>query len=73
MNHAIAIDSLSTYLSEVKQFPLLSKEQEYELATRYHENDDLEAARALITANLRFVVKIALEYKSYGVGLKDLI
>jgi RNA polymerase sigma-32 factor len=53
--------------------PILSPEEEFELALRYREKADSEAAHRLITSNLRFVVKIALEYKNYGLKLLDLI
>jgi RNA polymerase sigma-32 factor len=66
-------NSLETYLVQINQFPLLSQEEEFKLAVRYRKYDDIEAAHKLITSNLRFVVKIAFEYKSYGVKLLDLI
>ena len=66
-------NSLETYLVQINQFPLLSQEEEFKLAVKYRKYDDIEAAHKLITANLRFVVKIAFEYKSYGVKLLDLI
>ncbi|HUL30320.1 MAG TPA: RNA polymerase sigma factor RpoH [Thermodesulfobacteriota bacterium] len=66
-------NSLETYLVQINQFPLLSQEEEFKLAVKYRKYDDIEAAHKLITANLRFVVKVAFEYKSYGVKLLDLI
>jgi len=66
-------NSLETYLVQINQFPLLNQEEEFKLAVRYRKYDDIEAAHRLITSNLRFVVKIAFEYKSYGVKLLDLI
>ena len=66
-------NSLDTYLIQINQFPLLSQEEEFKLAVRYRKYDDIEAAHKLITSNLRFVVKVAFEYKSYGVKLLDLI
>jgi RNA polymerase sigma-32 factor len=66
-------NSLDTYLVQINQFPLLNQEEEFKLAVRYRKYDDIEAAHKLITSNLRFVVKIAFEYKSYGVKLLDLI
>ena len=65
--------SAETYLKEIKQFPLLTPEEEFKLAVRYRKHSDIEAAHTLITSNLRFVVKVAFEYKSYGVKLLDLI
>ena len=61
------------YLSEINRFPLLSADEEYELATRFRGEGNLEAAHKLITANLRFVVKVAGEYRSYGIKMLDLI
>jgi RNA polymerase sigma-32 factor len=66
-------NSLETYLVQINQFPLLNQEEEFKLAVRYRKYDDIEAAHKLITSNLRFVVKVAFEYKSYGVKLLDLI
>jgi RNA polymerase sigma-32 factor len=66
-------NSLETYLVQINQFPLLTQEEEFKLAVRYRKDNDIEAAHKLITSNLRFVVKVAFEYKSYGVKLLDLI
>ncbi len=66
-------NSLDTYLIQINQFPLLTPEEEFDLARRYRNHNDISAAHRLITSNLRFVVKVALEYKSYGVRLLDLI
>lgn len=66
-------NSFDTYLIQINQFPLLTPEEEFDLAKRYREHNDISAAHKLITSNLRFVVKVALEYKSYGVKLLDLI
>ncbi len=66
-------NSMESYLIQINQFPLLTREEEFKLAVRYRKDNDIEAAQQLITANLRFVVKVAFEYKSYGVKLQDLI
>jgi len=66
-------NSLETYLVQINQFPLLNQEEEFKLAVRYRKYNDIEAAHKLITSNLRFVVKVAFEYKSYGAKLLDLI
>ena len=66
-------NSLESYLARINRFPLLTPEEEFNLATRYRKDNDLEAAHKLITSNLRFVVKVAFEYKSYGTKLLDLI
>ncbi|MGH7808298.1 MAG: RNA polymerase sigma factor RpoH [Thermodesulfobacteriota bacterium] len=65
--------SLERYLAEISNYPILSREEEYKLATRYKKKGDLEAARKLISSNLRFVVKIANEYKNYGLNVMDVI
>jgi RNA polymerase sigma-32 factor len=61
------------YLTEMNRFRLLTREEELELAVRYREHGDRAAGHKLITSNLRFVVKVALGYRSYGVALSDLI
>src|SRR3990172_8965465 len=73
LNLPVVKNSLESYLVQINQFPLLTPEEEFNLATRYRKDNDLEAAHKLITSNLRFVVKVAFEYKSYGVKLLDLI
>jgi RNA polymerase sigma-32 factor len=69
----IVKNSLETYLLQINQLPLLTQEEEFQLAVRYRKYNDIEAAEKLITSNLRFVVKVAFEYKSYGVKILDLI
>ncbi|HEX9593872.1 MAG TPA: RNA polymerase factor sigma-32 [bacterium] len=64
---------LTRYLNEIARHPLLSKEEEYELAMRVHDDHDLEAAQVLVLSNLRFVVKIAKEYSKFSFPLLDLI
>jgi RNA polymerase sigma-32 factor len=66
-------DNLNLYLAEIRRFPILAPEEEYRLAVKLYEDKDLEAAHALITSNLRFVVKIANEYRAYGMKMLDLI
>jgi len=74
MSHLpVVSNALDLYMAQINQLPVLSPEQEFELALRYREKGDIEAAHKLITSNLRFVVKIALEYKNYGLKLLDLI
>src|SRR5918911_1327449 len=65
--------SLELYLSEINQFPLLTVEEEQNLARLYRRKGDTRAAHRLVTANLRFVVKVAYEYRSYGFKMADLI
>jgi len=66
-------DAVTQYLNEIRKYPLLTKEEEHELARKYHETKDPKAAQALITANLRFVVKIAAEYSRFGARMIDLV
>ena len=65
-------DSLSTYLSEISQYPLLTVQQEQALARRFLAGD-LAAGHQLVTSNLRFAVKVSYEYRSYGIKMGDLI
>lgn len=69
----VTTDSFSRYLAEIRGFPLLDEQEEHRLAVRLFEENDLEAAQTLITSNLRFVVKIAAEYRNYGMKMLDLI
>src|SRR5437016_8476538 len=64
--------SLSMYLSEINHYNLLSVEEEQRLARKYARGD-LESGHRLVTANLRFVVKVSYEYRSYGIKMSDLI
>ncbi|MDF1581019.1 MAG: RNA polymerase sigma factor RpoH [Desulfuromonadales bacterium] len=69
----ITTDSFDHYMTQVNSFALLDRDEEHALAIRYRDTGDIESAHRLITANLRFVVKVALEYRNYGVKLLDLI
>jgi RNA polymerase sigma-32 factor len=66
-------DGFEHYMAQVNRFDLLSAKEEYELAVRFRRDNDLEAAHRLVCANLRFVVKVALEYRGYGLRLPDLV
>ena len=66
-------NTIERYLAEIGNHPILSREEEHKLATKYKEDGDLEAARQLIRANLKFVVKVANEYKNYGINPMDVI
>jgi len=68
-----SVDSLDTYIRQVNSFPMLSGEEERELALRLQEHNDLEAAQQLIMSNLRFVVSIARGYLGYGLSFNDLV
>lgn len=65
--------SLAMYLSEINQYSLLTQEQEQALARQYRDENDERAGAQLVTANLRFVVKVSYEYRSYGIKMADLI
>ena len=70
----VSFDSFRLYLDEIKRYPLLSREEEMDLAIRYREKGDVESACKLITANLRLVVKIAMNFQRYWMqNLMDLI
>jgi RNA polymerase sigma-32 factor len=66
-------DSLSRYLSEIRAYPILSREEEHEIALRYFQDKDPNAAMRLVTANLRLVVVVAREYQRAFHNLLDLI
>ncbi len=73
-SHPVSFDPFRIYLDEIKRYPLLSREEETELAIRYREKHDVEAGYKLITANLRLVVKIAMDFQRYWMqNLMDLI
>ncbi len=67
------VGSLDAYIGSVREIPILSKEEEQDLARRFREDDDLDAARRLVMSQLRFVVHIARGYSGYGLPLGDLI
>ncbi|OGP91879.1 MAG: RNA polymerase subunit sigma-70 [Deltaproteobacteria bacterium RBG_16_54_18] len=69
----VVTDNLTHYFTQINRYPVLSPEEEFVLAVRYKEQEDAEVAHQLITANLRFVVKVALEYRGYGFKLLDVI
>ena len=77
LNHDLAlagpVGSLDAYIQGVGSIPVLSKEDEQDLARRLRDEEDLEAARDLVMAHLRFVVHIAKGYTGYGLPLNDLI
>jgi RNA polymerase sigma-32 factor len=65
--------SAESYLRQINQIPLLKPEEEFKLAVQYRTFNDRESAHKLITSNLRFVVKVASGYKTYGIKLLDLV
>jgi len=70
---ALPAGSLDTYIQSVNRIPMVSAEEERELALRYREEGDLDAARQLVMSHLRFVVRVARGYNGYGLPLADLI
>lgn len=69
----VVADSLRLYMNEIRKFPLLSEEEEHRYAVAFFEDKHLTAAHSLITSNLRFVVKVAYEFRHYGLKMLDLI
>lgn len=72
-NKLEAIDLLQKYMQEVRTFPMLTLEEETELAERFHKKGDVEAAKKLVQAHLRLVAKIAMEYRTAYHNVLDLI
>ncbi len=73
MKEIATSSNIGAFLRDIERHPLLSREEEFDLAVRHRETGDLEAARMLVTSNLRFVVRIAKQYTAYGTSLLDLI
>ena len=64
---------LSTYLEQIKKFPMLAAEEEYMLAKNWRTNGNVKAAEKLVTSHLRLVAKIAMGYKGYGLPVNEMI
>ncbi|MBM3568154.1 MAG: RNA polymerase sigma factor RpoH [Alphaproteobacteria bacterium] len=64
---------LSRYLAEIRNFPMLTADEEFMLAKRWQEHQDADAAHRLVTSHLRLVAKIAMGYRGYGLPVSDLI
>ncbi len=64
---------LSRYLSEIRKFPMLAKDEEFMLAKRWQEHEDPDAAHRLVTSHLRLVAKIAMGYRGYGLPIGEVI
>ncbi len=69
----LSVGTFDAYLNVVRQMPKLTVEQERELALRFRNDGDLEAARELVMTNLRFVVHVARGYSGYGLSMPDII
>ena len=65
--------NLSRYLQDIRKFPMLQPQEEYELAKRWRETEDDQAAHRLVTSHLRLVAKIAMGYRGYGLPVGELI
>ena len=65
--------NLSRYLQSIRKYPLLSQEEEYELAVKYKETQDKTIAYKLITSHLRLVIKVVSKYKGYGLPINEMI
>src|SRR6201992_937352 len=64
---------LSRYLSEIRKFPMLGKEEEFMLPKRWREHEALDSARQLVNSHLRLVAKIAMGYRGYGLPIEEVI
>ncbi|PZR33414.1 RNA polymerase sigma factor RpoH [Caulobacter segnis] len=64
---------LSRYLTEIRKFPMLSKDEEFMLAQRWKEHQDPQAAHKMVTSHLRLVAKIAMGYRGYGLPIGEVI
>jgi RNA polymerase sigma-32 factor len=64
---------LSRYLTEIRKFPMLAKDEEFMLAQRWKEHQDSEAAHKMVTSHLRLVAKIAMGYRGYGLPIGEVI
>ena len=75
--HALAVMSpeggLSRYLTEIRKFPMLAKDEEFMLAKAWKEHEDADAAHRLVTSHLRLVAKIAMGYRGYGLPIGEVI
>lgn len=67
------VSDLDRYMAQIRQYPVLSREEEERLARKWRDEGDTQAAHLLVTSNLRFVVKIANEYRGYGARILDLV
>jgi RNA polymerase sigma-32 factor len=73
LSNTLPTGSMDAYISAAFQLPLLSAEEEHDLAVKLRDNKDLQAAQALVMSHIRFVVRIAKGYSGYGLALPDLV
>jgi RNA polymerase sigma-32 factor len=70
---SVGDSGLAAYMQQIKNFPMLERDQEFMLAKKLAEHDDTDAAHQLVTSHLRLVAKIAMGYRFYGLAVSDLI
>src|SRR4029079_8775809 len=70
---SLSLGSIDSYIHQVNQIPMLTLEEEIACTERFHMEGDIEAARRLVLAHLRYVVRVARGYLGYGLPLNDLI
>ena len=70
---AMPTGNIDAYISAAYQLPMLTAEEEHDLAVRFRDKGDLEAARAMVMSHVRFVIRIARGYNGYGLPMSDLI
>lgn len=73
MSLPVLTDSIQSYMTEVNRYPVLTPDEEFSVAERYYKYKGLDDAHTLVVSNLRYVVKIAFEFRNYGCKLADLI
>ncbi len=64
---------LSRYLDEIRRFPMLARDEEFMLAKRWQQHEDVDAAQRLVTSHLRLVAKMAMGYRGYGLPIAEVI
>jgi len=73
MNYPVVANEFNNFLSDVRKIKVLSREREYELAVRYKETGDREAAHELVVSHLPIVLKVAFQYRHYRLQIQDLV
>ena len=65
--------NMARYLQRIRKFPILTSEQEYNLAVQYQQTHDAEIAKQLINSHLRLVVKVVAKYRGYGLPINEMV
>ncbi|KFB73028.1 MAG: Heat shock regulatory protein F33.4 [Candidatus Accumulibacter phosphatis] len=73
LSGAVSIGSIDAYIQRARRFPMLTREDEFRLASRYRDDNDVDAARQLVVSHLRLVISVARGYLGYGLPHADLI